>query len=166
MKAPTAAINELPALPHAQDGPIFNEPWEAQAFALAVRLSEAGWFTWAEWSAILSQEITAAQARGDPDLGSTYYRHWLNALERICVAKGLVGCEDMRRRTEEWRRAYRHTPHGQPVELSAADKAVACLTAGATSEGAALPERARARGHLRSAKSAPPFAPTCRRASP
>jgi nitrile hydratase accessory protein len=157
MKEPTVAINELPALPRDQDGPIFNEPWEAQAFALAVRLSEAGCFTWAEWAAILSQEIKAAQARGDPDLGQTYYQHWLNALERICVAKGLVGREDMRRRAEEWRRAYRNTPHGQPV---------VCLTAGATSEGAALPEPAHARGHLRSAKYALRFAPTCRRASP
>jgi nitrile hydratase accessory protein len=118
---PSAAINDLPALPRDQEGPVFNEPWEAQAFALVVRLSETGCFTWSEWTAILSQEIKAAQARGDPDLGQTYYQHWLNALERICVEKGLIGREDMRRRLEAWRRAYLHTPHGQPVELSAAD---------------------------------------------
>jgi nitrile hydratase accessory protein len=124
MTDPTAAINELPALPRDQEGPVFNEPWEAQAFALAVRLSEAGCFTWSEWAAVLSQEIKAAQARGDPDPGQTYYRHWLNALERICADKGLVGREDTHRRAEEWRRAYRHTPHGQSVELSAAGKHV------------------------------------------
>jgi len=67
-----AACNELPALPRDRDGPVFNEPWEAQAFALAVRLSEAGCFTWAEWAMTLSQEIKAAQTRGDPDLGQTY----------------------------------------------------------------------------------------------
>jgi nitrile hydratase accessory protein len=120
MADPSVAINELPALPRDQEGPVFNEPWEAQAFALVVRLSEAGHFTWSEWAAVLSQEIKAAQARGDPDLGQTYYQHWLNALERICVEKELFGREDMHRRLEVWRRAYRHTPHGQPVELSAA----------------------------------------------
>jgi nitrile hydratase accessory protein len=114
------AIAELSALPRDQEGPVFNEPWEAQAFALAVRLSEAGCFTWAEWATVLSEEIRAAQARGDPDLGQTYYRHWLNALERICAEKGLVDREGMRQRTEAWRRAYRRTPHGRPVELSAA----------------------------------------------
>jgi nitrile hydratase accessory protein len=124
MTNPRAATNELPALPRDQEGPVFNEPWEAQAFALAVRLSEAGYFTWSEWATALSQEIKAAQARGGPDLGQTYYQHWLNALERICIDKGLVGLEDMRRRLEAWRRAYLCAPHGQPVELSVAENLV------------------------------------------
>jgi nitrile hydratase accessory protein len=124
MPKPSIAINQLPALPRDQAGPVFNEPWEAQAFALAVHLSEAGYFTWSEWAAILSEEITAAQVRGDPDLGQTYYHHWLNALERICVDKGLVDPEDTRQRMEAWRRAYLNTRHGQPVELSAADTRV------------------------------------------
>ena len=91
MKDTRLSIDDLPALPRDQDGPVFNQPWEAKAFALAVRLSEAGCFTWPEWVKIFSQEIKAAQERGDPDLGDTYYQHWLNALERICAAKGLVG---------------------------------------------------------------------------
>jgi nitrile hydratase accessory protein len=124
MRQPSTAINDLPALPRDQDGPVFNEPWEAQAFALAVRLSEAGCFTWSEWVAILSQEIKAAQARGDPDLGQTYYQHWLNALERICIEKDLIGREEMHQRLEAWQRAYLHTPHGHPVELSAAETRV------------------------------------------
>jgi nitrile hydratase accessory protein len=115
------AINALPALPRDTQGPVFSAPWEAHAFALAVRLAEAGCFTWHEWVDMLSQEIAAAQARGDPDLGQTYYQHWLNALERLCAARGLVDREALRQRTEAWRRAYRHTPHGQPVALSAAD---------------------------------------------
>jgi nitrile hydratase accessory protein len=117
-------IGDLLALPRDQDGPVFSEPWQAQAFALAVRLSESGTFTWSEWVEIFSQEIQRAQAQGDADLGDTYYHHWLNALERICAAKGLVGREDMQRRRAEWRRAYLHTPHGQPVELAAAFKSV------------------------------------------
>jgi nitrile hydratase accessory protein len=115
------AINALPALPRDTEGPVFEAPWEAHAFALAVRLAAAGCFTWREWVNVLSQEIAAAQAQGEPDLGQTYYQHWLNALERLCVTKGLVNPEDMRQRTEAWRRAYRNTPHGQPVTLSAAD---------------------------------------------
>ena len=73
-----------------------------------------------EWSAALSHEIRAAQQRGDPDLGRSYYHHWLNTLERLCAEKGLLSGAEMQRRKERWRRAYLHTPHGQPVELSAA----------------------------------------------
>jgi nitrile hydratase accessory protein len=120
LKEVTMTLHALPALPRDQDGPVFNEPWEAQAFALAVCLSQVGCFTWSEWVAILSQEITAAQARGDPDLGKTYYRHWLTALERICAEKHLIGHADLSRRQQEWRRAYVKTPHGQPIALSAA----------------------------------------------
>ncbi len=120
MRDTAAPIDALPMLPRDREGPVFNEPWEAQAFALAVRLSEAGFFGWSEWVETLSREIRAAQERGDADLGDTYYHHWLNALERICAEKGLVGREHMSRRKEEWRRAYSNTPHGQPIELSAA----------------------------------------------
>jgi len=114
------ALDTLPALPRDLEGPVFNEPWQAQAFALAVCLAEAGCFTWSEWVEVLSQEIKAAQEKGDPDLGDTYYQHWLNALEQLCIAKRVVGRKEMRQRQEEWRHAYRHTPHGQPVELAAA----------------------------------------------
>jgi nitrile hydratase accessory protein len=122
MKDSRLSIENLPSLPRDQDGPVFNQPWEAKAFALAVRLSEAGCFTWPEWVKIFSQEIDAAEERGDPDLGDTYYQHWVNALERICAEKGLIGSAEMQRRTATWRRAYLNTPHGQPVELSAALK--------------------------------------------
>jgi nitrile hydratase accessory protein len=120
MKDTRSSIDILPSLPRDQDGPVFKQPWEAKAFALAVRLSEAGCFTWPEWVNIFSQEIKAAKERGDPDLGDTYYQHWLNALERICTEKGLVGGEAMRRRKSAWRLAYLNTPHGQPVDLPAA----------------------------------------------
>ena len=114
-----APIDDLPALPRDEEGPVFKEPWEAQAFALAVRLSEAGYFSWPEWSTALSQEIRAAQEGGDPDVGLTYYHHWLRALERLCAQKGLASVADMHRRKEQWRQAYLHTPHGQPIELPA-----------------------------------------------
>jgi nitrile hydratase accessory protein len=122
MTCPAVPIEELPVLPRDQEGPVFKEPWEAQAFALAVHLSEAGKFTWSEWVEVFSREVKAAQEQCDPDLGDTYYHHWLNALERICAAKGLVDHQGMLRRREDWRRAYHNTPHGKPIELSAAYK--------------------------------------------
>ena len=115
------AVPDLPALPRDAGGPVFAEPWQAHAFALALRLAEAGGFSSTEWAAALAEEIRAAQQCGDPDLGPTYYQHWLNALERLCVAKGLVSDAGLRQRKEQWRQAYPHTPHGRPVELSAAE---------------------------------------------
>jgi nitrile hydratase accessory protein len=103
----------LPRLPRDQDGPVFAEPWQAQAFALAVKLSEHGHFTWKEWAAALADELKAAE----PDDGSRYYEHWLAALERLAIAKGLTNPAAMLERKQAWADAYRHTPHGKPVEL-------------------------------------------------
>lgn len=96
---------------------MFAEPWQAQAFALAVRLSELGYFTWKEWAAALAAELQAAADRGQPDDGSHYYDHWLAALEHLVTAKGLTDFAALAARKEAWADAYRHTPHGKPVEL-------------------------------------------------
>jgi nitrile hydratase accessory protein len=109
---------DLPALPRDDAGaPVFQAPWEAQAFAMAVRLHEAGHFTWTEWAERLAEEIKRAQAAGDPDRGDTYYHHWLATLERLVAEKGLVAADELRRRKDEWDRAARATPHGKPIEL-------------------------------------------------
>ncbi len=113
-------LDALPALPRDAGGPLFAEPWQAQAFALAVRLQEQGHFTWSEWCAALNREIVAAQAAGDADLGDTYYRHWLAALESLVLEKGLASAEELARRRDAWDRAHRATPHGEPVHLDAA----------------------------------------------
>ena len=113
-----ADLARSPAIPRDADGPVFREPWEAAAFAMAVRLHAQGAFTWTEWAATLAEEITAAQERGDPDLGDTYYRHWLAALERLAAAKGLVTPAEMTDRRDAWDRAVRATPHGKPIELA------------------------------------------------
>jgi nitrile hydratase accessory protein len=81
---------DLPRLPRDQDGPVFAEPWQAQAFALAVRLSAEGHFTWKEWAATLAGELQAACDRGEPDDGSRYYEHWLAALEHLVTARQLM----------------------------------------------------------------------------
>ena len=110
----------LPRLPREDDEPVFREPWEAQAFALAVKLWEQGLFTWKEWADALGAGLAAVARRGEPDDGSRYYQHWLATLERLVTTKGLTSQEALQSRKEEWAEAYRHTPHGKPVLLSAA----------------------------------------------
>lgn len=109
----------LPRLPRDDGGPVFAEPWQAQAFALAVKLSQQGYFTWKEWASGLADEIKASAIRGEPDDGSVYYHNWLAALEHLVAAKGLSDPTAMLARKEAWAYAYRHTPHGKPVELFA-----------------------------------------------
>ena len=113
-------LADLPPLPRDQEGPVFEEPWQAQAFALAVQLSERGYFTWKTWARALADELAAAEARGEPDDGSHYYHHWMAALERLVVERGLSEASALEDRKEAWADAYRHTPHGQPVELGRA----------------------------------------------
>jgi nitrile hydratase accessory protein len=113
----TQTLAVLPRLPRDDGGPVFAEPWQAQAFALAVKLSESGHFTWKEWADTLAAELKAAADRGEPDDGSRYYQHWLVTLERLVTAKGLTDSATLLSRKEAWAEAYRHTPHGKPVEL-------------------------------------------------
>lgn len=110
---------QLPQLPHNADGPVFGEPWQASAFALAVTLSKAGHFTWPEWAAALGEELKASAARGEPDDGSRYYHCWLATLERLVVARRLSDRDSLAARKLAWAEAYRRTPHGQPVTLDA-----------------------------------------------
>lgn len=104
----------LPGLPKDAAGPVFAEPWQAQAFALTLRLHEQGVFTWNEWAEALSQQLKAA---GPSDDGSRYYEHWLTALERLAAAKQLAAPADLLARKQAWEAAYRRTPHGKPVTL-------------------------------------------------
>ena len=107
----------LPLPAFRDDGTIFAEPWQAHAFAMAVQLHERGLFTWPEWAAALSAQIAAAQAAGDADLGDTYYRHWLAALESLVTAKGAARADELARCARAWDHAADRTPHGQPIVL-------------------------------------------------
>jgi nitrile hydratase accessory protein len=111
------AAREVPGIPCDAEGPVFREPWEAQAFALAVALHERGLFTWSEWAAMLGEEIKRAQAGGDADTGETYYRHWLGALEHMVAAKGVTDGATLMRYHDAWDHAADRTPHGMPIEL-------------------------------------------------
>ncbi len=111
MNAPDAT--DLPGLPRDSDGPVFAEPWQAQAFALAVQLHAEGAFTWSEWAEALSGEL----ARDPDDDGARYYHHWVAALERLATDRGLAGSAELAERKADWVEAYARTPHGRPVEL-------------------------------------------------
>ncbi|MGZ5161834.1 MAG: nitrile hydratase accessory protein [Burkholderiales bacterium] len=114
----TAAV---PGVPRDEQGPVFREPWEAQAFAMALALRQRGLFTWKEWAAALGEEIKRAQRAGDPDTGETYYRHWLATLERLVTEKGVASEATLGRYREAWDRAADRTPHGTPIELTPDD---------------------------------------------
>ena len=115
------ATQEVASIPRDADGPVFREPWEAQAFAMTLALHERGLFSWKEWADALAAEIKRAQAAGDPDTGETYYTHWLNALETIVADKGIATHDALHRYRDAWDHACDRTPHGQPIELMASD---------------------------------------------
>lgn len=119
--AAARASSAVPGIPRDEDGPVFREPWEAQAFAMALSLHEGGLFTWTEWAAALADQIKRAQAAGDPDTGETYYRHWLATLEHLVAAKGVTTSKTLHRYRNAWDHASERTPHGMPIELRAED---------------------------------------------
>ena len=119
--AAARATPAVPGIPRDDDGPVFREPWEAQAFAMALSLHERGLFTWNEWAAALADQIKRAQAEGDLDTGETYYRHWLATLEHLVAAKGVTTSETLHRYRNAWDHAADRTPHGMPIELRAED---------------------------------------------
>lgn len=108
---------DMPPIPQDGDGPVFREPWEAQAFAMVLHLYEHGHFSWTEWVRLLSAEIAEAKARGEADLGTTYYRHWLSALEKIVTAKELSAPLELAERRAAWARADHERGFGEAIVL-------------------------------------------------
>ena len=105
------ALSTISSIPRNDDGPIFAEPWQAQAFAMAVSLNEQGFFTWSEWAQMIAVEIARD---GSPQ---AYYENWLTCLEKLLAIKGLIGEHERLERTDAWGRASRATPHGEPIVL-------------------------------------------------
>ena len=120
-QAALEATKAVTSIPRDEDGPVFREPWEAHAFAMALALHARGLFTWNEWAAALADQIKRAQAEGDPDTGETYYRHWLATLEYLVAAKGVATSEALHRYRDAWDHAADRTPHGKPIELTPED---------------------------------------------
>ena len=119
------AACDLPGLPQDDAGPVFSAPWQAQAFAMTLALHERGLFSWGEWAQALSQAIARAPGQGDPDLGHTYYHHWLDALETLLLAKGLASADALHALEHAWEDAAGRTPHGQAIELRPEERALA-----------------------------------------
>jgi len=119
--AAASATGSVPGIPCDAEGPVFREPWEAQAFAMALAMHERGVFTWSEWATTLGSEIKRAQAAGDPDTGETYYRHWLATLERLIAEKGVTTEKTLHRYRDAWDHAADRTPHGTPIVLRPED---------------------------------------------
>ncbi|HMK85517.1 MAG TPA: nitrile hydratase accessory protein [Steroidobacteraceae bacterium] len=117
----SSLLNSLTGIACEPGGPAFAAPWQAQAFAMTLFLHERGAFTWSEWAAVLGEQIEAARHGGDPDLGDTYYHHWLKALETLVAAKGLVSSSELARYASAWGRAAERTPHGVPIILEERD---------------------------------------------
>jgi nitrile hydratase accessory protein len=115
------ATEAIPSIPRDVNGPVFREPWQAHAFAMALALHDRGLFTWTEWAAKLGEEIKNARAAGDPDTGETYYRHCLATLERVVAQKGVTTSQALAQHYDAWERAAHRTPHGTPIELKAED---------------------------------------------
>ncbi len=107
----------LSDLPGQEAGPVFLEPWHAEAFSLAVALNRQGAFSWSEWAELFAAALREVPAESGESVEAAYYRRWLLALEKLVARKGLASVAEMAQRKEEWRDAYLHTPHGHPIEL-------------------------------------------------
>jgi nitrile hydratase accessory protein len=119
---------------------VFCEPWQAHVFAFAMKLSQAGQFTWAEWGEHFGAHLKTAVAtnrsaddhRPMPEVDSaSYYDVWLDALESLLIQRGLASADDLGQLKEAWTKAYLHTPHGVPVEFRGRDRAHDSHTQGA-----------------------------------
>src|SRR6185437_4132616 len=121
-EASSATAGRVAPVPRDGDGgPVFEAPWQANAFAMTLALHQRGVFTWTEWASTLAAEIKRAQAAGDPDTGETYYSHWLNTLEKLVAEKGVTTQDTLHRYRDAWDRACDRTPHGEPIELREED---------------------------------------------
>ena len=112
-------LSGLLNLPLDDEGPVFAEPWQAQAFAMVLELVEAEVFSWTQWAAALGEQFKQAEDAGNPDDGSAYYHHWVAALEGLLNERQITDAGQLVRRKEDWAEAYRRTPHGKPVLISA-----------------------------------------------
>ena len=117
VKQTQLALHEVDSIPRQDSEPVFNAPWEAEVFALCLSLYEQELFTWPEWAQSLSSTIKQAQALGDPDLGDTYYLHWLKTLERVVVEKQVGSSEQLEQLYRSWASAASTTRHGDPIVL-------------------------------------------------
>ncbi len=97
--------------------PGFDEPWQAQLFALTVALSDAGHFTWPDWTQAFGATLKRHGAADALDGSADYHAAWLETLETLLDHTGLAPLAETRLIKDGWTAAYLSTPHGQPVKL-------------------------------------------------
>ena len=115
------AENALKPLSSVDGEAAFDEPWQAEALAIADTLVQNGMFSAATWSAALGAALRNAEADGASDDQQTYYQCVLVALETLIAQHSEIDCQAMSAKREDWERAYLATPHGQPVKLASSD---------------------------------------------
>ena len=118
MKGPD---DPLGPLKRKDGGPFFDEPWQAQALAMADTLVTTGQFSAADWGETLGAELRGTADTGAPDSTETYYCAVVAALEKLLAQSGTANKDEINSRRDQWKRAYLNTPHGQPVDLSAGE---------------------------------------------
>ena len=96
----------------------FDEPWQAQLFALTVALNEAGHFAWPDWAAAFGATLKRRGAERAQDGGADYYAAWLETLEGFLDARGHAPTAEALKAKVAWEAAYLATPHGQPVKIA------------------------------------------------
>jgi len=90
-------------LPIDDDRPIFESPWQARAFALAVILSDYGTdeYKWKALQSRLVDEIEKSNSEGDYS-EDIYYEQWLQALERTVTDDEIISAERLQQRVSEF----------------------------------------------------------------
>jgi nitrile hydratase accessory protein len=103
-----------PHIPKDNGDVIFSAPWEARAFALVVKLHDAGHFSWKQWVETFSAEVARAENAEHIREGHTddYYECWLAAMEKLLKLQGLMTDESLE---EEIQRTLENWPHPDHV---------------------------------------------------
>jgi nitrile hydratase accessory protein len=94
-----AQMEGIEALPRKNGELVFDALWEGRVFGMAVALNDQGTYAWREFRDELVERIATADAANE---ASTYYERFLEAFEKLALAKGLVTSEELDARTEEY----------------------------------------------------------------
>ena len=113
----TSENPDLKPLADVDGDPVFDEPWQAQALAIADSLVQSGLFSAQDWSSALGQALSEAEANNETDNHETYYRCVVSALEALIATNSDIDDFAMIQKRKDWESAYLATPHGQPVGL-------------------------------------------------
>lgn len=124
-KAVERLLAELPeagAIPRKGSELAFASPWELRALSIAVGLHREGGFAWQEFQQALV--ATIQEWEGTPSAEReewSYYRHWVRALERLMVERGIAKRDEIDGKQAECVKATEETRHHQKAGLLAVD---------------------------------------------